>query len=100
MTATIPGKIVHPHDLAFRNAMSDLRVARDFLSHYLPKAIIDKIDLQTLALSKESYIDEELKLLITDMLFSVGLKENNSSAFIYVLCEHLSTPDPIPCHAT
>ncbi len=61
------------HDKAFRSAMSDLRVARDFLSHYLPTAVINKIDLQTLALSKESYVDEELKLLITDVLFSVGL---------------------------
>ncbi len=93
MTTKTPSKIVHIHDKAFRSAMSDLRVARDFLSHYLPEQILNRIDLQTLALSKESYVDEELKLLVTDVLFSVASKEQTeTSTFIYILCEHLSSP--------
>lgn len=96
MTTLTPPKVTHVHDKAFRNAMSDLRVARDFLTHYLPAIVLSKIDLQTLALSKESYVDEELKLLVTDVLYSVSLRNQASSpAYIYILCEHLSKPDKL-----
>jgi predicted transposase/invertase (TIGR01784 family) len=88
----LPSKIAQIHDHAFRNAMSDLRVARDFLSHHLPSNVKEKIDLKSLDLQKESYVDKELKLFITGLLYSVALKgKNQQLAYIYLLLEHLST---------
>jgi predicted transposase/invertase (TIGR01784 family) len=90
-------KGTHIHDKAFRSAMSDLRVARDFLQHYLPLPVLQMVALSTLKLCKESYIDEELKPLIADVLYSVTSKDKNNKfpIFIYVLCEHLSTPQKL-----
>lgn len=90
-------KVVQIHDRAFRSAMSDLRVAKDFLEHYLPFAIKNKVDFSTLKLRKESYVDEELTLLITDVLYSVKFKDkqDKTPVFIYLLCEHLSAPQKL-----
>src|SRR5262249_55989690 len=90
-------KAAHLHDRTFRSAMSDLRVAQDFLTHHLPPAIQYKVDLTTLTLRKESYVDEGWKMLVTDVLYTVGWKDKSKiiPAFIYVLCEHLSAPQKL-----
>lgn len=85
-------RVIQVHDHAFRSAMSDLRVAKDFLTNYLPIEIKEKINLKTLALQKESYVDKELKLFVTDLLYSVELKgKAGKLVYIYFLLEHLST---------
>ncbi|MGB6976143.1 MAG: Rpn family recombination-promoting nuclease/putative transposase [Gammaproteobacteria bacterium] len=85
-------RVIQVHDHAFRSAMSDLRVAKDFLTHYLPAEIKEKVSLETLVLQKESYVDKELKLFVTDLLYSVELKgKAKETACIYFLFEHLST---------
>lgn len=79
------------HDKFFRSAMSNTRVARDFLEQYLPKNILSSTDLSTLQLQKESFIDSNLKQMISDVLYKVKIKECDS--YIYLLVEHQSTPD-------
>jgi recombination-promoting nuclease RpnB len=86
------------HDRAFKAAMRDLRVARDFLIHYLPLVIKDKIDLSTLQLCKESFVDPELRELITDMMYSADFKGQDGAtqkAFLYLCLEHQRDPDPL-----
>lgn len=90
---------VQQHDRAFKAALSDIRVARDFLSHYLPMEVKERVNLNTLQLRNESYIDSELKLLQTDVLFTVQLcdehKSDNKKNLIYLLTEHQSHPDKL-----
>jgi predicted transposase YdaD len=62
-----PTRVIQVHDHAFRSAMSDLRVARDFLTHYLPTQVRKRINLKSLEFQKESFIDKELKLYVTDV---------------------------------
>ena len=50
-------KISSPHDKLFREVWSDLRVARDFLSNYLPQKVLEIIDLDTLEIRKDSFIE-------------------------------------------
>ena len=91
-------KIHKAHDRAFKASMSDLRVAKDFLSHHLPETVKEKIDLDTLQLHKESFVDPELRELITDMLYSADFKGEDGSkqkAFLYLCLEHQSEPDPL-----
>lgn len=42
----------NPHDRFFKEVWSRKAVSRDFLSRYLPCAVVDLLDLRTLACSK------------------------------------------------
>ena len=86
-------KISTPHDRYFRSVMTDIRVARDFFKHNLPERIKKIIDLNSLNLCKESYIDEHLKLGITDILYSANIQQQ--SAYLYLLVEHQSSEDEL-----
>lgn len=82
-----------PHDRLFKSVMADARVAKDFFQNYLPENIIPSIDLNTLKMENASYIDQELDLGLSDILYSVNFRESNEVAFIYLLCEHQSSVD-------
>lgn len=86
MTRTIPT----PHDHFFRAAMSRQEVAKAFFETHLPAHILKRVDLTTLSLCKESFIDEKLKEVISDLLFSVNF--NQGVGYLYLLIEHRSTP--------
>ena len=81
------------HDRTFKNAMSHISVARDFFDHYLPTAIRDIIDFDTLDPQPNSYIDKELDELRSDVLFAVNIADH--SGYLYLLCEHQSDLDPL-----
>lgn len=82
-----------PHDKFFKAAMSDLRVAKDFFDFHLPPSIKKTIELDTLAISKGSFVDPTLVESATDMLFTVDFA--GQSGYLYVLVEHQSTPDKL-----
>lgn len=85
------GSINNVHDKYFRSAMRDLRVARDFMAQHLPRDILAVIELSTLSLQPESFIDPNFRQLISDVLYKVKIKERDS--YIYLLAEHQSAPD-------
>jgi predicted transposase/invertase (TIGR01784 family) len=70
--------IPSPHDRFFKSAMSNKKIAQAFFETYLPTHICQAIDLNTLVLRKESFVDEELKLAITDLLFSVNFQQQKN----------------------
>ena len=94
------------HDNVFQNAMSDLRVARDFFSHYLPTSLLKVIDLKTLRLCRGTFVEPELKKSVTDLLYAVDFlpeviesdqKDSNNKkkqvpCYLYLLTEHQNTP--------
>ena len=80
-----------PHDLFIRAAMAHREVAREFFEQNLPANIRAVVDLETLQLKKESYVDEDLSEVISDLLFSVDF--NKRKGYLYLLVEHQSTPD-------
>jgi predicted transposase/invertase (TIGR01784 family) len=82
-----------PHDRFFRAAMANKRVAREFFESHLPEAFQEHVDLNTLHLEPGSFIDEELQLQITDVLYSLTWK--GKTAFLYTLVEHLREADPL-----
>ena len=85
--------IAYPHDKAFKIAMSDIRVAKDFFSHYLSEKIKSIIDLDKLNLENGSFIDDDLNTAETDILYRVGFRAKPTQAYLYLLAEHLSKPD-------
>lgn len=84
----------NPHDRFFKELFSQLDTATDFIRHYLPEHLVEAIDLTTLEIVKESFVDEELRQYFSDLLLRVKLT-NGGEAFIYILLEHKSSPDDL-----
>jgi predicted transposase/invertase (TIGR01784 family) len=80
------------HDEFFKRMMTDPRVAKDFFAAHLPNSISTLVDLETLVLDSNSFIDEQLRGKVSDMLYQVQLS-NRQSAYLYLLVEHQSRPD-------
>jgi predicted transposase/invertase (TIGR01784 family) len=82
----------NPHDLFFRETFSSLEVARDFISEYLPAEVVSVLDLNSLEIQKDSFIDNDLREHFSDLLYRVMLR-NGNEANVYLLFEHKSSPD-------
>ncbi|KMQ50578.1 transposase [Chitinispirillum alkaliphilum] len=81
-----------PHDTLFRETFSRIETVRSFVANYVPKKISSQLNLQTLAIQKDSFIDKELSEHFSDILYSVKLR--GKPAFLYLLFEHKSYIDP------
>jgi predicted transposase/invertase (TIGR01784 family) len=73
--------------------MARPHVAQDFLAMYLPPQIKHQVNLSTLKLQNETFIDDRLKGHLVDLLYSVNFADQEG--YIYILFEHLSTPDKL-----
>jgi predicted transposase/invertase (TIGR01784 family) len=82
----------NPHDRFFKASWSRPEVARGFLAHYLPTDVQAVLDLNTLTLSKASFVDATLKAHYSDLLYQVKRKQGQD-AYVYLLMEHKSYPD-------
>jgi predicted transposase/invertase (TIGR01784 family) len=83
-----------PHDSLFKRIMENDIAAKEFLNEYLPAEVKDIIDLDTIKVQKESYIEPNLTKRLSDIVYSVGTKDNQE-AFIYITCEHQSSVDQL-----
>ncbi|EOB2257137.1 Rpn family recombination-promoting nuclease/putative transposase [Escherichia coli] len=72
---------------------ADLRIlqARDFMEIHLPKDLRELCDLDSLKLESASFVDEKLRALHSDILWSVKTREGDG--YIYVVIEHQSRED-------
>lgn len=80
------------HDRFFKRLFGNPAVVADFINSYLPPEITAQLDLESLALEKESFMDEELRNHFSDLLYRVKLKAGGE-VFIFLLLEHKSAPD-------
>jgi predicted transposase/invertase (TIGR01784 family) len=85
------GKIVNPHDKFFKEVYSDKERAVDFLESFLPEEVAVRLNLDSIEIRKDSFIDEELRESFSDILYEVELA--GSCGYIYILFEHKSYPD-------
>lgn len=76
------------HDQLFRKSLENPLVAYDMLKTHFPPEVLAVVDLTTIKLEKESFIEPNLSASIADVLFSVKLEDNNDG-FIYILLEHV-----------
>ncbi len=81
-------KIINPHDKLFREIWSNLETAGSFLTHYLPEKVLSLIDLNTLEISKDSFVENDLKEYFSDILYRINLA--GDPGYIYLLFEHKS----------
>ena len=83
----------NPHNNFFIKVMSNKETAISFLSHFLPKHLLEIIDLKTLELIKTDFYDEKLNVKYCDMLFRVLF--NNEVGFLVINLEHQSKSDKL-----
>lgn len=86
-------KVSNPHDKFFKEVFSRKETAMDFLSNHLPMEVLRALNLDAIEIRKDSFIDEELRESFSDLLYEVKLA--GSRAYVYVLFEHKSFPDPL-----
>ena len=84
-------KIQNPHDKFFKETMGNVETAKDFLENYLPKSIIQVVNLDTLEPQKDSFVSPELEESFSDLLFQVEILGKES--YLYILFEHKSYRD-------
>ena len=84
--------IHNPHDHFVRNAFTRPAVAIPFFERYLPASISADLDLSSLDLKEGTFVDEELQLQQSDLLFTVGMRDGRR-AHLYLLLEHKSQND-------
>ncbi|MFT4463986.1 MAG: Rpn family recombination-promoting nuclease/putative transposase [Sodalis sp. (in: enterobacteria)] len=81
------------HDALFKKFLGDIAVARDFLDIHLPPSIRTRCDLSTLAMESGSFVEDDLRSRLSDMLYSV--ETTASASYIYCLIEHQSRPEKL-----
>ncbi len=53
------------HDKFIRDLMSRKQVVRDFLRNYLDKELVELLDLSTLEIKKDTFVDQEPSIFPT-----------------------------------
>nr|WP_319491474.1 Rpn family recombination-promoting nuclease/putative transposase [uncultured Desulfobacter sp.] len=86
-------KLHHSHDKLFRETWSDLSNARSFLENYLPAPILELVQLDTLEICKDSFIEKDLKDFYSDLLYKIQI--GKAQGFVYFLFEHKSYTDAL-----
>ena len=82
--------VVNPHDKFFKEMLSHIDRARDFISHALPIEIAEKLDLKNLQLDSNSYIDNQLETGFSDVVYNchykgiINTKIGNKKSFINI----------------
>lgn len=87
-------ELSNPHDRFFKETLTRQDVGRDFLIHYLPVELVALLDVDSLEISKDSFVDRELREHFSDVLYKVDLIEAGST-YVYILFEHKSFPEPM-----
>lgn len=82
-----PSKVNQYHDNLFKETFGDLEVTRDFFKNYLPEEILGIIDVETIETRKDSFIEEELKDVYADLLFSAKLNDEDCYLNIHLISE-------------
>lgn len=80
-----------PHDAFFKQYLSHVETAKDFLRIHVPVALLRDCDLNTLRLASGSFIEDNLRSCHSDVLYA--LKTKDGEGYIYCLIEHQSSPD-------
>ncbi len=84
-------KILNLHDGFFRETFGKKNIAKGYLQEQLPTEISRLIDFDTLTITKDSFVDKELRNHFSDLLYRANYK--GQDLYLYLLFEHKSYPD-------
>jgi predicted transposase/invertase (TIGR01784 family) len=78
-----------PHDRYARYALGIPQVASDLIRLSVPPAMFERIDMSTLTLGQESFVDEQMVKHLADVCYTAQSK-NGASVRVNILFEHKS----------
>lgn len=81
-------------DALVKKILSEKIAAQEFLSEYLPDNFKAQLDLNTVQVTKESFVEEELRRQLSDIVYDIKTKDDDH-AFVYILLESQSSVDQI-----
>jgi predicted transposase/invertase (TIGR01784 family) len=93
-------KLPTPHNNLFHYALSHAQAARDLIQTHLPADLVQVLDLDSLELQKDSFVDDKLRDSYSDLLYSVKLADQEgkpAEGQVYLLFEHKSQSDLMTC---
>ncbi|WP_416274713.1 Rpn family recombination-promoting nuclease/putative transposase [Lamprobacter sp.] len=64
-------KINNSHDVYFRESFTRREIAQDFLRWHLPAELLACVDLDSLEISKDSYVSKELRASYSDLVYQL-----------------------------
>ncbi len=83
------------HDSLFKRAFSVPASAAAEIRCVLPEAVSGRLDLDRLESVRASFIDDEMAHRHADLLFRAPILGGREQAYVYVLLEHQSEPEPL-----
>ncbi len=87
--------IINAHDKFFKYLFSQKEEVCDFISNVCPKELVNKLDLSTLELSTTEYINKDLKVNFSDIVYNCTYGKD-TKINISLLFEHKSYPEKYP----
>ncbi|WP_245833185.1 Rpn family recombination-promoting nuclease/putative transposase [Oceanobacillus timonensis] len=84
-------QIQTPHDKIFKETFSNVDVAKDFITHFLPPSVREMIDVTSIQPQKDSFTNHDLQEYFSDLLFRTKIQDK--PAYVYFLFEHKSYHD-------
>src|SRR3989338_684642 len=81
------------HDRFTRAMLANPRVIEEFFRKNLPDQVRDSLDFSSIQLQQESFIGDNLKTQIVDLLYKADF--HGRPGFLYLLIEHASKADPL-----
>ena len=80
----------NPHDDFFKIAFSRQEVAEDYITQFLAKGFVEKVDIKSLTLSNTSYVTSELKDYFSDVVWECQYGASKTPIKVAFLFEHKS----------
>ena len=84
------------HDQLFKLVVGKKEAAKEVLQLTLPATIVQELDLESLELQNDKYVDENLKEFLADLVFSCRTKKKGKRVLISFILEHKSYVEPLP----
>ena len=94
---SLPNK---PHDHLFKSTFSDPRIAADYIRNFLPTKLTSKLDLATLKLAPTSYVNEELKEYLSDVVYRCKYGQEEIKLSLLIRAQIPTRWDYLPAIAT
>ena len=82
--------LFQPHDRYFKYSFSDPQIAREYLTTFLPPAIFQKMDWDSMVLDTTNYVDDSLSEYFSDLVWILPYRK--TKAKVALLLEHKTTP--------
>lgn len=74
------------HDVLIKKVIENPIAAKEFLEEYMPESFKKVVNLETIKVEKESFVEKNLTRQLSDIVLSAVTKDNQQ-AFIYTLIE-------------